>query len=202
MRQQIGQAAGLGVVVAALFVGQQQAGVLARAPWRRAGRIRDRAEWRWRAASAPCVTAILNSVIISSVISFLSTPLRGGQRFLQAAALIHGGGGDDAGFVGQRLHVLQLTCGQSHLSLLLRIPELDCRVHLSQPPEIGLGARDIAQNLRLQRFRTLELPLVAQPPEKLHADRARRFAGRADRAEMSRSRAGRRRRTSADSRCW
>ena len=53
VRQQVGQAARLRVVVAAQFVGQQQAGIASCAPWRPAVRIRDRAEWRWRAASRP-----------------------------------------------------------------------------------------------------------------------------------------------------
>ena len=38
-----------------------------------------------------------------------------GKRLLQIAALIHGGGGDDATLVGERLHALQFAGGQRHL---------------------------------------------------------------------------------------
>ncbi len=55
------------------------------------------------------LTAILNSLIISGVISLTSTPRADGQRLLQAAALVHGGGGDDAALVGKRLHALRFS---------------------------------------------------------------------------------------------
>ena len=100
MRQQIGQAARLGVVVAARFVSQQQAGVLERAL--AAGRPNSGSSRMALACGVRMrVTAILNSSIISSVIWSLVDAFGGGERLLQAAALIHGGRRDDAGVVRQ-----------------------------------------------------------------------------------------------------
>src|SRR5579864_7308364 len=47
-----------------------------------------------------------------------------------------------------------------------------------EPPEVGLRARNILQNLCFERFRTLKFPFVAQTPEELHADTTRSLARR------------------------
>src|ERR1035437_8787643 len=39
---------------------------------------------------------------------------RGGEGFLKIASLVHGGGGDDAPLVGERLHALHFAGGQLH----------------------------------------------------------------------------------------
>ncbi len=110
MRQQVGQAAGLGIVVAAQFIGQQQAGIF------RARLGGFQAEFRVEQDGAGMRRQHFahRHFKLAHHLGrdfFEIHAAARGQGFLQAAALIHGGGGDDAATVGQRLHALQFTFG-------------------------------------------------------------------------------------------
>ncbi len=110
MRQQVRQAAGLGVVVAALFVGQQQAGVGRRALAAGSpilGIEQDGAGVRrqnFRHRDFELAHHLLGHLVGRNA-------LGAGEGLLQAAALIHGGGGDDTVLVGKRLHVAHFAFG-------------------------------------------------------------------------------------------
>ena len=98
MRQQVRQAARLGVVVAALLVGQQQAGIR-RARFRGGqaalGIEQNRAGVRrqnFRDRDLELAHHLLSHLVWRNAFGAR-------DRFLQAAALIHRGGGDDSALV-------------------------------------------------------------------------------------------------------
>jgi len=108
MRQQVGQAAGPGVIVAAQLVRQQQAGVLAA----RLGGFQ--AEFRVEQDGAGVRSEDLAHRhfelahhLMRDLFDIHAAPR--GQRLLEASSLIHGGGRDDASLVGYRFHALQLA---------------------------------------------------------------------------------------------
>ena len=122
VRQQIRQAPRLRVVVPAVFVRQQQAGVL-RACFRRRkppfGIEQNRAGVR-RQNPRDRGLELLHHLVRDV---FLRDALRGSERLRQAAALVHGSCRDDAIFIRQRIHVLHFASGKTHekCSLLFEI---------------------------------------------------------------------------------
>ena len=108
MRQQIGQAAGLGIVVAALFIRQQQAGVGgARLRGGKAvfGIQQNRA--RVRRQNLRHRDLEFAHHLVRHLIRRHALGRRDG--FLQAAALVHGGRRDHAVLVRERLHVAHFS---------------------------------------------------------------------------------------------
>ena len=104
------------------------------------------------------------------VTCLVSTPLAGGDRLLQAAALVHRGRGDDAVLVRQRFHVLQFPA--ERVMNLLLLSEL-LIASTWNPAKVGLRP---ATSRRICAFRasgTLELPFVAHAAQKLDANSLR-----------------------------
>ena len=111
--QQIGQAAGLGIVVTAVLIGQEQTGVLA--AFLRGGKAplriqQNRARVR-RQHLGDGDLEVLKHLIGDGL---LIDALGGCERLLKAAALIHGGGRDYALFVGEGFHVFPFSGRQTH----------------------------------------------------------------------------------------
>ncbi len=103
--EQIAEAAGAGLVVSGLFIGQQQAGILGAAlggGQSPLGIEQDGAGVRGENLGDQRLEFFHHGVADFAAF-FL------GQRFLQRAALIHGGGGDDAAFVGDFLQTGQFA---------------------------------------------------------------------------------------------
>jgi hypothetical protein len=113
VRQQVGQAAGLGVVVSAQLIGQQQAGVAAARQARFQAELGVEQNGAGMRRQHPGDGRLELAHHFGRDL-FLIHAARRRQGLLQTAALIHGRRRDDAGLVRKRLHVLQLTFGHFH----------------------------------------------------------------------------------------
>src|SRR5215472_3676616 len=113
MRQQIGEAAGAGIVVAAQLIGEQEAGGL------RADAAGVEAELRVQQDSAGVWGERLADRDLELAHHLRSNILRidaasDGQRLLQAPSLIHGGRSDHSALVRKRFQMRQFTGGKFH----------------------------------------------------------------------------------------
>ncbi len=108
--EQIGEAAGAGLVVSGLFIGEQQAGVLGAAlggGQSPLGVEQDGGGMRGENFGDQRLEFFHHGV--GDFAAFFL-----GQRFLQGAALVHGSGGNDAAFVGDFLETGKFARGELH----------------------------------------------------------------------------------------
>ncbi len=120
-RQQVGLATRAGVVIAALFVAEQQAGTFGARFSSRESPLRIEQDGaRVRGQNLGDGEFELLHHLVGDVA--LLDALAGGNRLLQGAALVHRGRRDDAALVRQRLHVLDLFLGNLHAHEILPSP--------------------------------------------------------------------------------
>src|ERR1039458_9962725 len=113
VRQQVGQAARLGGVVAGKLVGQQQTGI----GGARASGFQTKIGVQQNGASMRRQNAADRRLELAhhGRRDFVDIDAaHGGQGLLQVASLVHGHCGDDTALVGERFHALQFSGGQHH----------------------------------------------------------------------------------------
>ena len=114
IRKQIGQAAGARVVVAAVLIGEQQAGMFMARAFAAGRPYSGSSRMALACGVSALLTAVLNSSSICAVTSFLSMPFSFANGTLQRAALVHGRRGDHAARIAHRFQALPLARGNFH----------------------------------------------------------------------------------------
>ena len=145
--EQIGQAAGAGLVVSGLFVGEQQAGILG-APLRSGqsplGVEQDGSGVRGENFADQRFEFFHHGVGDFGAFFF-------GQGFLQRAALVHGSGRDDTAFVGDFFEAGEFARGKLHGNP----PELQIEDECVELTIVNQGGRKTASD---REFETVWIP--------------------------------------------